>query len=83
MEFTAETTTSGRISWQLQRDDGTPLARGESKQIQAAVTDAAVVSVEIADCTCHKDCGRDSHSGEWHQHEDDPCPVHPNTPTVG
>jgi hypothetical protein len=36
-----------------------------------------------ADCSCFMDCGSDSHSGTWHQHEGDPCPVHPNAPTVG
>ena len=35
------------------------------------------------DCTCYKDCGDDSASGDWHQHEDDPCPEHPDAPMVG
>lgn len=35
------------------------------------------------DCTCHHDCGQDSHSGDWHQHEDELCPVHPEAPVVG
>lgn len=34
-------------------------------------------------CTCHHTCGKDSHSGDWHQHENDPCPVHPDAPMVG
>ena len=35
------------------------------------------------DCTCYHTCGEDSHSGHWHQHEDDPCPVHLDAPMVG
>ena len=35
------------------------------------------------ECTCHKDCHADSHSGNWHQHEDEPCPAHPDAPMVG
>lgn len=34
------------------------------------------------DCTCYMDCGADSHSGEWHQHGDEPCPEHPDAPMV-
>ena len=36
-----------------------------------------------SDCTCYYGCGDDSLSETWHQHEDDPCPVHPNAPMVG
>ena len=39
--------------------------------------------VDWTDCTCHHDCEKDSHTGEWHQHEDEPCPVHPDAPMVG
>jgi hypothetical protein len=35
------------------------------------------------DCTCYLECRADSHSGRWHQHEDDPCPAHPDAPMVG
>jgi len=42
-----------------------------------------VGDVRIDDCTCYYSCGNDSHSGNWHQHEDDPCPVHPDAPMVG
>jgi hypothetical protein len=35
------------------------------------------------DCTCYLDCREDSHSGRWHQHEGEPCPVHPDAPVVG
>lgn len=35
------------------------------------------------DCTCYHTCGEDSHSGHWHQHEDEPCPCHPDAPVVG
>jgi len=41
------------------------------------------LAATFADCTCYKDCGKDSVSGDWHQHEDDPCPVHPDAPMVG
>jgi len=37
----------------------------------------------VADCTCYFDCRADSNSGAWHQHEDEPCPVHPDAPMVG
>jgi hypothetical protein len=36
-----------------------------------------------ANCTCYFGCGDDSWSGQWHQHEDDPCPEHPAAPMVG
>jgi hypothetical protein len=38
-----------------------------------------------ADCTCYHTCGDDSKSGAWHQHEDEPCPVHDESiaPMVG
>lgn len=36
-----------------------------------------------AECTCYHDCGKDSHSGDWHQHESEPCPVHPDATMVG
>jgi len=36
-----------------------------------------------SDCTCYHDCRKDSHSGSWHQHEDEPCPVHPDAQVVG
>lgn len=39
---------------------------------------------DVSDCTCHLYCGNDSHSGrEWHTHEGDPCPLHPNAPMIG
>ncbi len=38
---------------------------------------------DASNCTCHHTCEQDSHSGDWHQHEDDPCPVHPSAPIVG
>lgn len=39
--------------------------------------------LEADTCACFYDCREDSHSGEWHQHESDPCPVHPTARTVG
>src|SRR5258708_6900232 len=36
-----------------------------------------------ADCTCYYGCSKDSHSGSWHQHEDEPCTVHPDATVVG
>jgi len=35
------------------------------------------------DCNCYKDCHEDSQSGNWHQHEGEPCLAHPNAPMVG
>lgn len=37
------------------------------------------------ECTCYTDCNEDSHSGQLHQHEDEPCPVHDESvsPIVG
>lgn len=37
----------------------------------------------VMNCTCYHSCERDSHSGDWHQHEDEPCPVHPDAMVVG
>lgn len=37
---------------------------------------------KFSNCTCYRDCGADSHSGDWHQHGDDPCPEHPDVPMV-
>lgn len=39
--------------------------------------------VDVGDCTCHLYCGNDSHSGQWHTHEGDPCPIHKDAPMVG
>jgi hypothetical protein len=39
--------------------------------------------LNVGDCTCHLYCGNDSHSGTWHTHEGDPCPLHPHAPVVG
>ncbi len=39
--------------------------------------------VRDPDCNCYKDCHADSQSGNWHQHEDEPCPVHDTAPMVG
>lgn len=36
-----------------------------------------------ATCECYLECGSCSHSGEWHTHEDEPCPVHPDATMVG
>lgn len=36
----------------------------------------------FVECTCYRDCADDSMSGTWHQHGDDPCPVHPDAPVV-
>jgi hypothetical protein len=40
------------------------------------------------DCACVQYCDQDpatscSHSGEWHQHEQEPCPVHPSALMTG
>jgi hypothetical protein len=40
-------------------------------------------SDDTDDCTCYLTCDDDSHSGKWHQHEDEPCPAHPDAPVVG
>jgi hypothetical protein len=45
--------------------------------------DPAAPIVNAADCTCYHNCEQDSHSGAWHQHEDEPCPVHLDAETVG
>jgi hypothetical protein len=37
----------------------------------------------VGDCTCYHTCDSDSHSGHWHQHEGEPCPIHPDAPMVG
>lgn len=34
-------------------------------------------------CTCYLNCGEDTLSESWHQHENDPCPEHPDAPMVG
>jgi len=44
------------------------------------VSATAGALIAASDCTCHKDCREDSASGTWHQHEGEPCPVHPETP---
>lgn len=35
------------------------------------------------DCTCFHDCGTCSKTGRFHQHEQDPCPVHPDAEMTG
>lgn len=40
------------------------------------------LEVNVVECTCYRDCADDSMSGSWHQHGDDPCPVHPDAPVV-
>jgi hypothetical protein len=45
--------------------------------------DGTVARKGHADCECYYDCRADSHTGRWHQHEDDPCPVHPDVEVVG
>lgn len=40
-------------------------------------------TLTVADCTCYLDCNSDSYSGSWHQHESDPCPLHPDARMVG
>lgn len=39
--------------------------------------------LDVGDCTCHLYCGNDSHSGTWHTHEADPCPLHRDAPMIG
>ena len=34
-------------------------------------------------CSCVFECGKDSQSGHWHQHEDEPCKMHPYQVMVG
>lgn len=45
------------------------------------------LAVEWDECRCYHDCHTCAQSGRWHQHGDDPCPVHwPEftvTPTPG
>lgn len=60
----------------IHADDFLDVAIGQANR-EAAMSD-------VGDCTCHLYCGDDSHSGkEWHTHEGDPCPLHPNAPVVG
>ncbi len=33
---------------------------------------------ETAACTCFHDCRMCSRSGDWHQHADEPCIIHPD-----
>jgi hypothetical protein len=47
------------------------------------VSASAAIVIAATECTCHYDCGEDSHSGGWHQHEGEPCPVHPYAAMVG
>ncbi len=46
-------------------------------------TENAIETRSSADCTCYHTCRSDSRSGTWHQHENEPCPIHPNAPMVG
>jgi hypothetical protein len=57
--------------------------RGFSKFRQLGTGTAAANRLLASLCTCHLDCHQDSHSGTWHQHEDDPCPVPPDYRVVG
>ncbi len=34
-------------------------------------------------CECYLECKADSHSGIWHTHENEPCPVHHEATMVG
>ena len=34
-------------------------------------------------CACYKDCRQDSHTGDWHTHEGEPCATHPEATMVG
>lgn len=54
-----------------------------SRRAKRSRTPLAASITAAADCTCHVDCNADSHSGAWHQHEDEPCPVHPDALMVG
>lgn len=36
-----------------------------------------------ATCECYMSCDSCSHSGDWHTHEGEPCPVHPDAVMVG
>ena len=38
---------------------------------------------ESVECRCYLDCGDDSHSGRWHQHEGEECKLHPGLEVVG
>lgn len=39
--------------------------------------------IDFSRCECHLDCHNCSHSGdEFHLHNDEACPIHPNAPVV-
>ena len=40
-------------------------------------------SGDLGACECYHSCGSCSHSGDWHTHEGEPCPVHPDAVMVG
>lgn len=46
-----------------------------------------VLRDDASTCECYHTCGEDgagcSHSGDWHVHEGEPCPVHPDATVVG
>jgi len=55
--------------------------RGEKKRVDRLQQPAP--ASRVADCACYYNCGEDSRSQTWHQHPDDPCPVHPDAPMIG
>lgn len=75
-------------------DDGSDFDRAmdaadEDQQLrnEAAIAKALAESLDWTNCTCVEFCNQGrhpcSHSGELHQHEDDPCPVHPDRAVIG
>lgn len=82
--------------WELDEGDRTGWVYGGDSRVLARLEHAvmwrgrgalppdAPSSLRAAvECLCYRDCGQDSLSGRWHQHEGEPCPVHPDAPEVG
>jgi hypothetical protein len=55
----------------------------DTRDLSPVTAPAPPAPWDWAACTCHHDCGEDTLSGTWHQHETEPCPVHPDAPVVG
>lgn len=50
---------------------------------QGLIRDFQTFRITQADCECYHSCGSCSHDGEWHTHEGEHCPVHPDAMMVG
>lgn len=58
--------------------DGTPVYELSGGYL----VDGAVIEHTAKDCQCYMDCRDDSYTGRWHQHSEEPCPVHPQQVTA-